>query len=507
MKIKNQNDIIGDTSKINKVEVITADINELTKNELKDPGFVPSLFQNYRGNELDNVLSLVLDRAKKLKILKDVKKSIETYKKDNKSLNSYVYNMLVINGKGDPEPTIDNYYAVMSNDDNIKDCFRYDVFAEQYQFYDKYTKKIRPWRDADDSVLMSYIETNYGFYHEKKYSQAIDKIMLDNEYNPVKNLLEEQEWDKVPRIDKFLCDIMGCDDDIYSREVSRMIFYGGISRLYNPGCKFDYMPIFMGLQGVGKSTIVRWLAVDDKFYREVTTIDGKEGSECIQGGWICEFAELLAMINSRNVESMKGFVSRLSDVYRRAYGKHISYCPRSCLFIGTTNNYQFLVDKTGNRRYLPIEINLEKGELFENEKYVKEYILNCWREALYLYNDNKIYLSIPSKYDDILEEHRSSAVEDDPKLGDIIAYLEEKEDGYKVCAKEIFVNCLSQLKKNYTRNDGKEIGAIMKMIPCWRRVDKPQNFKEYGSQRYWVKDSNYEKTMKKINKRKVGDDL
>ena len=77
MKIKNQNDIIGDTSKVNKVEVITADINELTKNELKDPSFVPSLFQNYQGKELDNVLSLVLDRAKSLRILTEVKKVIE----------------------------------------------------------------------------------------------------------------------------------------------------------------------------------------------------------------------------------------------------------------------------------------------------------------------------------------------------------------------------------------------------------------------------------------------
>ena len=107
----------------------------------------------------------------------------------------------------------------------------------------------------------------------------------------------------------------------------------------------------------------------------------------------------------------------------------------------------------------------------------------------------------------MLEEHRNKAVEDDPKVGDILSYLEEKEDGYKVCAKEIFVNCLSQLKKNYTRNDSKEIGAIMKRMSCWRKVDKPQNFKEYGSQRYWIKDSNYEKKMKKINKRKVGDDL
>lgn len=507
MKIKSKDVLIKDTEEITEQDIIKADINDITKEEMKNPGFIPSLFANYRGEELDNVLSLVLDKAKSLRILTDVKKSIETYKKDNRALNSYVYNMLVVSAKGEPEPTIDNYYAVMSNDDNIKECFKYDEFADQYQYYDKYTKKIRPWKDSDDSFLISYIESTYGFCNELKYRHGFNKVMEEHKYHPLKNLLEEEEWDGVARIDRFLTDIMGCDDDVYSREVSRMIFYGGISRLYEPGCKFDYMPIFMGLQGLGKSTIVRWLALEDRFYREVTTIEGKEGMESIQGGWICEFAELLAMINSKSDASMKSFVSRTSDNYRKAYGKHVSYCPRECLFIGTTNDYQFLVDKTGQRRYLPIEINLQKGELFDNEQYVKDYILQCWREALYLYNNKKIYLSIPSKYENIIQEHREAAVEDDPKVGDILSYLDEKEDGYKVCAREIFVNCLSKLKNNYTSRDGREIGAIIKTVPCWIRVNNPIDFPEYGRQRYWIKDSNYQKKMKKINKRKVGDDL
>lgn len=509
VKIRTEDKVV-DTSSISKTDVLYAEIEDITKDELLNPEFIPSIFSNYNNeNERDEVLTQVLARAGKLKIKTKVKKMIDecSWELLNRTSNN-VYNLLVVNNMGEPEPTIDNYYNVMKNDKAINNCFRFDEFSGQYQYYDAKKKKVRPWTDSDDSNIRKYIETKYHFCNIPKYVDAFNVIMNENKYHPIKDIIEQEDWDGEERIDRFLVDILGCDDDDYSREVARMIFYGGISRLYNPGCKFDYMPIFISAQGIGKSTIVRWLALDDKYYREVTTIDGKEGIEAIQGGWMCEFAELLAMIRAREVEAMKSFVTRTTDTYRKAYGRHTSYCERTCIFIGTTNDYQFLVDKTGNRRYLPIEINLEKGELFRNEKYVKEYILNCWREALYLYRKKKTYMTIPVKYNEIVETKSNKAVEDDPIVGMIEDYLEQKEEGYCVCGLEIFTECLNNLKKNYTKQEGRNINMIIRRMSGWKPGDV-KRFEKYGRQRCWIKDSNYVEPTRKMNirKKKVGDDL
>ena len=42
-------------------------------------------------------------------------------------------------------------------------------------------------------------------------------------------------------------------DDVY-HAVSRLILLGMVRRARYPGCKFDFMPIFYGKQGPGKST-------------------------------------------------------------------------------------------------------------------------------------------------------------------------------------------------------------------------------------------------------------
>lgn len=463
------------------------DINDLTKDELLNKEFIPSIFKSYEDdNERSEILKEVYKVAKEQSVLTRVKKNVQKCESEFK-LNRMgnIFNILVLGTNGQPEPTIDNYYNVMVNDDTIKEHIKFNLLSNKFEYWNN--NKCREWRDKDDAWLLSYIEHEYNFYNLQKYELAKNKTEDAFGYHPIKEIIEEEKWDGVPRIDKFLTDIMKCDNDAYSRELSRMIFYGGINRLYNPGCKFDYMVIFMGSQGVGKSTIVDWLNLKSDFYREVISIDGGKGIESITGGWICEFAELLAMIRAKEVESLKGYITRLNDTYRPAYGRNVISLPRQCIFIGTTNDFQFLVDKTGNRRYLPIEIHVRRGELFKHEEYIKKYILQCWREAKELFDNKKTYLVIPSTFNSIIEEHQSMATDDDPKVGVITDYLENKPIGSKICGQEIFVNCCNGLKKNYSSRDGREISIILRRFPEWKRSNNPIDFENYGRQKYWEK--------------------
>lgn len=463
------------------------DINELTKDELLNPAFIPQIYENYENiDERNKIIQEVLKVAKGKSVLSKVKKNIQRceteYKMEQKN---DIFNILVLGMNGKPEPTIDNYYNVMTSDEKITEHIKFNLLTNKFEYWNG--NKCREWRDKDDAWLLSYIEGEYNFYNIQKYELAKNKTEDVFSYHPIKDIIEEKEWDGKPRIDKFLTDIMKCDKDSYSRELSRMIFYGGINRLYNPGCKFDYMIILMGNQGVGKSTIVDWLNIKNDFYREVTSIDGAKGIESINGGWICEFAELLAMIRAKEVESLKGYLTRVNDTYRPAYARNVISLKRQCIFIGTTNDFQFLVDKTGNRRYLPIEIHVNRGELHKHEEYVRDYILQCWREAKVLMEQGKTYLVIPSKYNSIIEDHQSMATDDDPKIGVITDYLNNKEIGSRICGQEIFVNCCNGLKKNYSSRDGREISIILRRFPEWKRSNSPVDFEEYGRQKYWEK--------------------
>ena len=472
--------------------MIEKNIESLTLDELSNPHFIESIFLAYPEQaEREEVLKGVLEIAKTFKMSTRIKKEIEKYKGDSESKpttisgDENVMALLDVNQNGRPVESTNNYVLIMNNDPNINQLFIYDVFS------DKTLKNngrfFSSWRDDDDGHLRVYIETNYGLYNHQKYYDAFNTVLSQRAFHPIKHIIEKEPWDGKHRIDKFLSDILKCPNDNYHREVSRMIFYGGISRLYNPGCKFDYMPILIGSQGCGKSSIINWLALDDKYYTDISSIEGKDALEQLQGRWICEFAELLAMVRTKDVEAMKSFITRTTDKYRQSYGRRTHEYPRQCIFVGTTNDYNFLVDKTGNRRYLPVELGLRAGDLFKKETQVKNYILQCWREALALFNDDNIYLTIPSEYYEDIKVAQDKAMQDDPKTGLIEDYLDKKNIGEKVCGIEIFTKCLNGIRKNYSQADGKEMSRFMSYNPNWRRCEKLVRFQDYGPQRAWEK--------------------
>jgi len=405
--------------------------------------------------------------------------------------NEIVSQKLNCNKMGVPLPTTTNYQIILDEDERYKNLFAYDEFSNKIICYENGKKRM--WTDNDDSSLRCDIEKRYGLYNLQKYNDAFNSVLKKRTFNPLKELIENKPWDGTPRVDNFLTDIMKCDPSDYTREVSRMIFYGGINRLYKPGCKFDYMPIFIGAQGTYKSTIVNWLALHDDFAGDINTIEGKDALDNIQGRWICEFSELLALVRTKDVEAMKSFITRPVDKYRVAYTKRTSEFPRQCIFIGTTNDQQFLYDKTGNRRYLPVVIHLQRGELNDKEEYVKEYIIQCWREALHLFREGKTYLTIPAKYYKEVLEAQESAIEDDPKMGLMLDYLSQKKEGERVCTVEIFTNCFNGIKKNFNRLEAKEISRMLSSLPDWKRSKSTYRFETFGTQKYWEKVKTKEK--------------
>ena len=364
--------------------------------------------------------------------------------------------------------TIDNFYRLLT--DHFGDRLRLNEMTGKPERWHKATQRWREWTDADESDARAYFESNYGMYSQAKLNDALQVYFNNHRVNPLIQILEGLEWDGKPRVEHFLHDVMKAEDSEYIRECSRLIFAGGIHRAYEPGCKFDDMIVLIGGQSAGKSTIVRWLNMDDTFFREIKTIAGKEGIEAIRGVWIGEVAELMAMTRVKEAEAVKAYITSQEDAYRPPYGKHVITVPRRCMFVGTTNNPQFLTDKTGNRRFYPVKCQSFAYKLYDNEKIIKEYIRQAWAEAVHLYKQGQLQ---PFAKKEVLEQIRAAqeaAMEDDWRIGAIEQYLDEQKPrtGDTVSVIELWHRALNEPDESKpSRKDSIEITQIITNIPGW----------------------------------------
>lgn len=356
--------------------------------------------------------------------------------------------------------------------------------------------KRMPWTDADDADARLYIQTVYGIRNPSEYDDAMTKHLQSVQYNPVQEAIESTTWDRISRVEEFLIRWAGAEDNPVNRECSRLMFAGGIRRAYVPGCKFDYCIVLIGAQGVGKSTLCRWLALDDDFYASLKTITGQKGSEGIQGKWIVEIEELLALYangkSSMAEEAAKAFLSRQSEFYRLPYAKRPTDNLRTNIFVGTTNQNEFLEDPTGNRRWYPVTCRCDGIDLRQHEQECREYIRQAWAEMLAAYRSGDPLANPYTSRNleaEIRERQRSAEV-DDGWTGRIEEYLDQEARLNKVCLDEIWYEAINygSRQRQPSSADKRRIGSILTTKLGWIRgnVDR---FETYGRQKSFIRPS------------------
>ena len=398
---------------------------------------------------------------------------------------------LAKSGKDKVAVTIENFLTIMRHDafySNIK----FNDLANSGEIHSMKDGKpdIQKWSDSDDSKSRNYIESTYHLYNVGKHDDAVRIMFSERRYNPVMDIIESLTWDGVERCEEFLVKWAKVQDSPYAREVSRLIFAGGINRLYIPGCKFDDVPILIGTkQGEGKSTLIRFLAINDSYYGEINSMEGQPSIEQLQGKWICEISELLALKKTKDQEAVKAYITRQVDSYRKPYDKNSTDLPRRCVFIATSNDFSPLSDKTGNRRFYPIEVGSDGYEINAHETEIREYILQCWAEARDKFKAGKMPSFADKKLVEVYREAQENAMQDDWRVGAIMAYLENKHKGERTCVRELCHMALSP-NPDFPRDPGlvesKDIGMIMNKMPDWKRIGSVQVGK-YGKQRAWEK--------------------
>lgn len=424
---------------------------------------------------------------------------------------------LTADARGNYEKTIANIALILDNDPNFKGRIYLDEFANRgmvtLPLPWEAGEGARMWTDTDDAQLALRLEKVYGITGDKKIETALKVVAFNHRRNEVKEYLTGLNWDGEERIDSLLRDYLGAEESIYTSEIMRKALIAAISRaLSTKGVKYDYMVVFSGPQGIGKSTFLAKLG-GEWFSDSLYSFEGKEAAELIQGTLINEVGELSAMTKSET-ETVKQFLSKTHDIYREAYGRRTNKYPRRCVFFGSTNSESFLRDATGSRRFWPVRV----GELRPNKDIFEDLdkeIDQIWAEA-YSYYILGERLILSPEANEIAERMQENYRDVDPKEGTVAEFLKRKipQNWYdmeprdqrafmagnfkmpddvvlverdKVCIAEVWQVCFGGDVKYLNRRDSNELTNIMTGLPGWTRNKNPRFYGRYGRQKGFEK--------------------
>ena len=396
--------------------------------------------------------------------------------------------------------TIENCEEVIRYDKDLYGRIRLDELSTQITVYGalpwRQHRGFRDWTNSDDNFLWSYMESKYGLSNQQKIITALNNVANSRPINIVKEMLEtaHDNWDGNSHIENLLPRYVGAEKTDYNTECLKLFMLGAIKRIYHPGCKFDYMIILVGKQGGYKSSFLRFLAVNDAWFSDnFNTLDGVRAFEQLRGMWMVEMSELQATRRAKDVETIKAFITSRVDVYRAAYDRRTEKHPRMCVLAGTSNPVDFLTDRTGNRRFLPITCSLHPVQNpFDNEIETKAEFMQAWGEAMdiYLRAGDKIRLVLPKKFEEQALEAQTAYTEDDPDVGIIQEWLDTTAPS-RVCVKMIWNDALGREMYPLSKQEINRIHDIMKnLITGWVYVNK-QACGKYGIQRCYQKKRSY----------------
>ena len=418
--------------------------------------------------------------------------------------------LLDVNTQGSPEKTMKNLKTMLLHDPKLVGRLRLNLFSGRIDIVGSIPWK-RPsntstWGDDDTAQLRIYLEPFFGKVAKNDVIDALAAAASDQAYHPVQEYLEALQWDGKPRLDRLFIDYLGAEDTAYTRAVTRKAFVAAVARVMRPGCKYDTMLVLVGEQGRHKSTILAKMG-GEWFSDSLRTFGDKDSMETIQGTWLNEVAEMQAM-SKADVDAVKMFLSKTNDYYRAAYGRYTADRPRQCVFFGTTNSKECLVDLTGGRRFWVVDIDqqLRTKNVFQDLDDEKDQLwaeaVAYWRlgEALYLPQD------LETVARQVQEEHRARH----PWEGLIHDYLQQEipadwmkwdllqrqswrsgglryegklEPRDRICAAEIWCEVLGKLRGDMRQRDTREINGLLERVPGWSSIGVRESGKPYGKQR------------------------
>jgi len=377
-------------------------------------------------------------------------------------------------GSSHKKPPLENYGQFEKFIESRKYSIKYNQITHDFEFYG-FDKKESPEHLAENvpSILQDELRTVYSHVSKQIVIDYITRYATRHKFNPVLSAIQSVKWDGVDRINQ-IYDIFkipaDTEEGAYSRIFIQKWLMQCICGLFNTIEKpysLDIILVFQGKQGIGKTRFFEKLALRSAYFGEGICLDPRDKDSVIQATskWISELGELGSTMK-KDMDSVKAFLTKSTDEYRTPYGKASLHYPRITSFVGTVNEDEFLIDQTGNRRFVPIPLPLDL--VIDYETQIKPFnALQLWAQVYALVNsqekDKASCFRLTEDEKRHLEKRNSAFVKPMKGECEVLDILEEQqtpEQNYVCTFKEMTVHEFIQMHN--LRYDARTIGRVLK---------------------------------------------
>ena len=336
---------------------------------------------------------------------------------------------MILNDKGGIKSNSPNNVLLsFKADDQLSIYLKHNEFSQEHEL----TKDIRIgntfFKKGElpsnfDSVVKVYFESVLGVaFSNQAMLDGMETFFSERSYNPVMEYMERaaSNWDGRKRINQMLQVYLGAEDIDLVSKIAEMWLVGAVAKVYDPYAKFDYVLDLVGGQGVGKTSLLQKLG--GEWYTDaVTDFANKDNYDIMLKALIVNDDEMVAS-NRMSFAETKAFISKTSLRFRKPYMKRTEEFAKNFVLARTTNQKEYLKDKTGERRFLSVmaDISRQKKHPMEIEPETVEQI---WGEAVTIYKAGAD-LMFDKETEERLEIYREKFMYRDEVELQVLEYLE-----------------------------------------------------------------------------------
>ena len=264
-------------------------------------------------------------------------------------------NFKFVSKSGKPDQVTENLEAVL---DYLNIVVRYNQIRKRSEII---IPNFNCILDEYDNTTLTKVtdEAVKAGLSPSRIDEFVNTIASKNLFCPVRTYIESASWDGQDYLEQFYCQIKS-SDDLMTRMLFRKWFIQAVAAVYEEnGISGSGVIVLTGAQGVGKTRLFKDITRDvSSVFLEGAILNPSDKDSVMNAcsNWIVELGELDATFRKSDLAQLKGFLTKNKDSLRRPYARKESSFVRRTIFSGTVNDFHFLHDRTGNRRFWPVDI-------------------------------------------------------------------------------------------------------------------------------------------------------